>query len=185
LNDLYETPSWTTRAILAELQGLPRDAVWLEPAFGKGAITDAVDGFYVSALDWRACDIGEPPPRGTFPNVAFEQLDFLTVAPGKLGPLPSIRVIITNSPFSLAQEFVEHALCWMDATVIMLLRLNFLGSQKRAKLFHGSMPDVYVLPKRPSFTGGGTDATEYAWMVWPAGQHYGRRVGQISVLEVP
>jgi hypothetical protein len=36
-----------------------------------------------------------------------------------------------------------------------------------------------VLPKRPSFTGGGTDATEYAWMVWGP-----TRTGRLRILEV-
>jgi len=25
---------------------------------------------------------------------------------------------------------------------------------------------LHVISKRPSFTGGGTDATEYAWFIW-------------------
>lgn len=37
--------------------------------------------------------------------------------------------------------------------------------------FHRRHPsDVFVLPRRPSFTGGGTDATEYAWFVWGPGR---------------
>ena len=38
-------------------------------------------------------------------------------------------LIFTNPPFSLAQEFIEHALS-MSTTVIMLLRINFLSSLK-------------------------------------------------------
>jgi hypothetical protein len=78
-------------------------------------------------------------------------------------------------------EFIERALreAPEDADVAFLLRLNFLGSQRRAA-FHRSFPsDVYVLPRRPSFTGGGTDATEYCWMVWGA-----ERGGRWSILEI-
>lgn len=47
-----------------------------------------------------------------------------------------------------------------------LLRLNWLASQKRAFWLRKNTPSVYVLPKRPSFTGKGTDATDYCWAVW-------------------
>lgn len=74
--------------------------------------------------------------------------------------------IITNPPFSLALEFCEHALCHAPE-VIMLLRLNFLGSQKRYDWWRQNEPSaIYVLSERPDFTGGGGDSCEYAWFVW-------------------
>lgn len=77
-----------------------------------------------------------------------------------------VDLILTNPPFSIALEFIEHALPRAQTT-IMLLRLNFLGSQKRYKFWINHEPNaLYVLSKRPSFTGSGTDATEYAWYVW-------------------
>ena len=49
----------------------------------------------------------------------------------------------------------------------MLLRLNFLGSRKRAKWWRERRPEVYVSPARPSFSPDGrTDSTEYAWFIW-------------------
>jgi len=48
----------------------------------------------------------------------------------------------------------------------MLLRLNFLASERRQEWMKTDTPDVYVLPNRPSFRGKGSDATEYAWFVW-------------------
>lgn len=55
----------------------------------------------------------------------------------------------------------------MSDVVCMLLRVNFLGSQKRAAWMRANTPSVYVLPKRPSFKSDGkTDATEYAWFLW-------------------
>lgn len=72
------------------------------------------------------------------------------------------------------------------------LRLNFLGSKKRCKWLQADMPDVYVLPNRPDFTGDGGDATEYAWFVWYSEEYYCKydlrrhdsKVGQIIVLNV-
>ena len=78
----------------------------------------------------------------------------------------SVDLIITNPPFSLAQEFIDHSLSHSN-TVIMLLRLNFLGSIKRHNWWISNPPTaLYILSKRPSFTGAGTDATEYCWFIW-------------------
>lgn len=81
-----------------------------------------------------------------------------------------VDLIITNPPFSLAQEFVEHAIPRAD-TVIMLQRLNWMGSQKRHNFWKENPPDaLYVLSKRPSFNGKGTDNQDYAWYVWQKGK---------------
>ena len=49
----------------------------------------------------------------------------------------------------------------------MLLRLNYLGSITRHEWWKSSPPiAIHVLSKRPSFTGTGTDATDYGWFAW-------------------
>ena len=65
-------------------------------------------------------------------------------------------------------EFIQRALPLRSShgAVVMLLRLNFLGSEKRASWLRANPPSIYVTPCRPDFTGGGGDATEYAWFVW-------------------
>jgi hypothetical protein len=46
------------------------------------------------------------------------------------------------------------------------------------------MPDIYVIPNRPSFTGGKTDSIEYAWFVWSKYNDYGKNSsGKIVILE--
>lgn len=105
--------------------------------------------------------------------------DFLTVAPA-LQTLPRWNVAITNPPYSLALEFVQAMLPLADH-VVVLTRLNFLAGGVRREFFAKDMPDVYVLPNRPSFTEDGrTDATEYAWLVWTPER--GRTTGKIEVL---
>ena len=75
-------------------------------------------------------------------------------------------LIITNPPYSKAQRFIEHAKA-RCSTLILLLRLNFLASIKRHSFWDEYKPDtLFVLSKRPSFDGYGTDMTEYAWYVW-------------------
>lgn len=76
------------------------------------------------------------------------------------------KTIVTNPPFSLALEFCQHALQLSD-NVAMLLRLNFLAGIKRRAWWRENPPNaICVLSKRPSFTGKGTDATDYAWFFW-------------------
>lgn len=90
----------------------------------------------------------------------------------------STDLIFTNPPFSLAAEFIDHSTKHAN-TVFMLLRLNYLASIKRYEWWKNNPPvALYVLSKRPSFTGSGTDATDYAWFVWdkteriPRGVHF-------------
>lgn len=87
-------------------------------------------------------------------------------------------LIITNPPFSLAQQFIDHSLPRAN-TVIMLLRINFLGSVSRYDWWNSNKPDaLHILSKRPSFTGTGVDSIDYAWYAWdktnriPHGIHF-------------
>lgn len=89
-----------------------------------------------------------------------------------------VDLIITNPPFSIAKEFIDHSLELCN-TCIMLLRINYLGSISRHEWWKKQPPTaMFVLSKRPSFTGKGTDATDYAWFVWdktdriPRGVHF-------------
>lgn len=78
-------------------------------------------------------------------------------------------VVIGNPPYSQAKEFVEKALTLTTekGVVIMLLRTAFLESRARYEFWQNNPPTgLYVLSRRPSFTGKGTDATSYAWFVW-------------------
>lgn len=84
-------------------------------------------------------------------------------------PSNRYHLIISNPPYSLASEFVEKAMDEITdfGRVVFLLRLSFLSSKKRKKLFHKfPLEELYVHSARPSFTKGGTDATDYAHFVW-------------------
>ena len=84
-------------------------------------------------------------------------------------------MIITNPPFNVAQEFTEHALEMVceGGLVIMLQRLNWLGSQKRKPMWQKlPLAAVYVHSKRPGFDPlkpSKTDSTEYAHFVFCKG----------------
>lgn len=83
-------------------------------------------------------------------------------------------IIISNPPFSLAEEFITKALQDIKegGYVIMLLRLNFLESSKRKQFFENNMPQrIYVYHKRMSFTDNGkTDSVAYMHAIWNKGQ---------------
>ena len=76
-------------------------------------------------------------------------------------------LIITNPPFIQALDIIKKALRESNKYVVMLLRLNFFGSQTRLKFWHENMPELcYVHSKRMSFTNKGTDSIEYMHCVW-------------------
>jgi hypothetical protein len=86
---------------------------------------------------------------------------------------PPPDVIITNPPFDIAQKVIEKALRDVrpGGTVIMLLRLNFFGSQSRKTFFQNHMPVVcYIHSKRMKFLNtASTDSIEYMHAVWVSG----------------
>jgi hypothetical protein len=155
VNDHYDTPVYTTRSLL-KVHDIRYPV--LEPCAGNSMIANMLnDGDVVTN------DINEMC-RGDYvydylTNDSLKEIGF--------------RTIITNPPFNIAQENIEKSLedVIVGGEVIMLLRLNFLGSQKR-KTFWDSAPikHIYVLSKRPSFTKDGkTDSIEYMWAVFERG----------------
>ena len=95
--------------------------------------------------------------------------DFLTIGETRL-----FDVVIANPPFSLAEEFVRHALrCTVDSGyVVMLLRQSFLASVKRYGFFKWDNPPkvVYQCCDRPFFGwDGGTANYDYNFILWQKG----------------
>ena len=167
LDDAYMTPAWCVRRLLEEWR--PYDpGIMVEPAVGDGAIVRAVDE--VMPRGWRVYDI-----RKT--SACLDPCDFLEVS----DVIPSAAAVLTNPPYCLAEEFVRHSrACFPCADLVFLLRIAFLASAARLPLWRDvGTPDIYVLPNRPSFTGGGTDSADYAWFRWPEER---RLAGQIRIL---
>lgn len=137
----------------------------LDPACGDGAILDVIREMYPGI----ACDGFEIDEDRAVAAMAKGHGVVCLDALGRESDWSNVDIAVMNPPFSLAIEFLRRAIKEVD-TVAALLRLNFLGGQKRAEWHRCNPSDVYVLPRRPSFTGGGTDATEYAWFVWGPGR---------------
>ena len=83
-------------------------------------------------------------------------------------------VITTNPPFALAREIITKALqdVVSGGWVIMLLRLNYFGSDTRKVFWEENMPKyAYVHRRRISFREDGkTDSIEYMHAVWHQGE---------------
>lgn len=111
---------------------------------------------YITTLDIREDSLAEI------------KTDFLTwTNPENL----DFDLIITNPPFAIAEQITRKALdlvCPDSGKVIMLQRLNWLGSASRDSFFSQNMPSLIVMhARRPSFGGTkSTDSIEYAHFVW-------------------
>jgi hypothetical protein len=157
--DFYGTPAWCVRRLLEATKDrmlLPAGD-WLEPCIGDGAIVRAVNESRTD-VTWSSCEIRDVPLY--LKRQHHHHGDFL-----KWKPKRTWDVVITNPPFSLALEFVRKSL-ELAPVVAMLLRTGFLESETRNAWLREHVPSIYVLPNRPSFRWGKTDATTYAWMVW-------------------
>lgn len=101
--------------------------------------------------------------------------DFLTTA---APPFPGFD-IITNPPYSKAQEFVEHAIDILEdgRKIAMFLKIQFLEGKARRALFEKAPPQtVYVSSSRLKCAMNGdfekyakSTAVCYAWFVWEKG----------------
>jgi hypothetical protein len=145
LNDSYETPEWVTLALCPHIEPRPQQ-IW-EPAAGTGKIARALcsAGFQVVESDIES---GQ---------------DFLTTTEG-LAPC-----IITNPPYGLAEQFIEHAL-GLAEFVAMLLRTDFDHAKTRSYLFAEcpSFAKKIVLTRRIKWfeNSAGHPSFNHAWFVW-------------------
>lgn len=145
--DFYVTPEGAFKPLIP---WLPRQTYFWEPCCGDGRL---IRWLRESGREAGGADLN---PRPEWP---CDPVDFLEDESPR-------NFIITNPPFSRAQECVDRALS-NSTEVMMLLRLNFLGAQKRREWWRMNEPSaLFVLSARPDFTGGGGDSCEYAWFYW-------------------
>lgn len=147
--DFYPTPDEVTIALMNYLQ-LPKGTRIWEPACGDGQIVQLLNrlGYW----DVIGTDI-------------LEGEDFLTA------PLPpKTGFILTNPPFSLAEEFIRRG--WQHRVPFALLLKNqFWNAKKRYPLFLNCQPTVILpLTWRPDFLfktrGKGSPLMDVIWCVW-------------------
>lgn len=145
--------------------GVDRPRKILEPAVGFGVFLKPLRQAFplaeIVGVDLRSLALRQAAVL----DVVFELGDFLDAE-----YLEHHDLVIGNPPYEHALEFCRKALV-LAPTVVFILRLGFLASIKRHPFWASSPPArVYVVSKRPSFTGdGGTDQTDYCVVCWRAG----------------
>ncbi len=152
--DSYYTQPWVTQALVQSYA--LRGPIW-EPAAGRGDM--------VSTLrSWTKLEV-----IGTDISMGKKKYDFLNPK----GYVPAFGSIVTNPPYRLAEAFARHALKHTGGKVAILVRLDFLASQRRHKLFTEHPPHlILVLSRRPSMPPGWQDAPakggmhDFCWIVW-------------------
>lgn len=167
VHDYYATPPVATE-LLCSLETFSKNI--LEPCCGEGHIAKVLEahGYNVQAMDLVDRGYGEGG------------VDFLTYDEYVNGD------IITNPPYSMAQEFVEHAMELIKdgRKVAMFLKLSFLEGKERSKMFKKYPPKrIWVSSSRLGCAKNGefkTDkngnlkadsAVAYCWFVWEKGFH--------------
>jgi len=151
---------------ILDIGGRPDRAKWLDPCAGGDAnhpmsyptvIKEVCCPEVLTTNDMRQDSLAELKENYLWLDVKKQYYD----------------VIITNPPFYLAEKIIEKALRDVkdNGYVVMLLRLNFFGSNARKILFDRQMPIwSYVHHRRMSFTDDGkTDSIEYMHAVWQRG----------------
>lgn len=150
--DWYPTPPEATIALLDHLQLPVGTSVW-EPACGDGAMSRVME---VYRLDVTSTDLR--------PDCGYGRggIDFLDTD-------LECDWIITNPPFSIAAEFIEHALS-ITPNVAMLLKSTYWHAKGRYDLFMSSAPtQILPLTWRPSFLEkerGNSPLMDVIWVVW-------------------
>lgn len=154
-SDFYQTPFSMTEKLL-EVEHFDRGLPILEPCRGDGAIVEVlVEKGYKQITSYDITD-------GT---------DFLETE-------EEYGNLITNPPYSLAKEFILHA---MDVTLIkiaMLLPLSYLHGKNRYETFFKNVSScpltrIHVFTRCPMLNGDvrldgkyNTGMQIYAWYIW-------------------
>lgn len=143
--DLYETrEEWITEGLIKHIVKPPfnlipdkkKTLVW-EPACGSGKMAKVLNRhFYVSATDLYDYGYGE----GGHDFFEWQQ--------------SCVDAIITNPPYSMATEFLAHALKLIEpiqGVVCMLMRQDFDSASTRKHLFegHSAFAKKLTLTSRP------------------------------------
>jgi hypothetical protein len=155
-HDLYETPACAVEALL-RVEKIPH-MLW-EPAAGPGSIVRTLRNHGHAVIASDIIDYG---------GLHFVR-DFL----GEIGAPAGVETVITNPPYRLAEEFVEHAIR-LCPRVVMLLRLAFLESERRCAILEDrGLARVHVFRKRlPMMHRAGWEGRKansgmaFAWFIW-------------------
>jgi hypothetical protein len=167
-NDYYATPISSTEALLENIQF---KGDFIEPCVGGGHIAEVIKKYYPENKVYGLDLVDRGYPGTVVAN--FLEYDFNN---------QKFDSIITNPPYSLAQEFLEKSMTILNKNgkIAMFLKIQFLEGAKREKMFKKYPPRyVYVFTKRQNPWRNGSPLDEkgkpwsstmcFAWFVWEEG----------------
>ena len=151
-NDFYPTPPDVTRALLGQFKF---DHLIHEPAAGNLAMTRVLEDFGHEVVSTDLVVRAEG---------VIEQ-DFL-----KLESSIS-STVITNPPFNIANQFIEHGMGDLELDVMaLLLKSTYWQARRRHDLFCRFTPKIIMpLLWRPDFMGLKAPTMEFSWTIWERG----------------
>lgn len=160
LLDFYPSEAQLVDKLLTDYLHIPSHATVFEPCCGDGAISNYLK------LHGIQCTTND---LDTFRTADFH---YDCSIPNAWSSFGTFDWVVTNPPYSLADEIVP--LCWehCDEGMAMLLRLSWLEPCKTRREFLKStsrfLSDLIVLNPRPKFRSdtNGTDSITSAWFVW-------------------
>ncbi len=151
-DDFYPTPEWVID-ILLDNYTFQGDIY--ECACGDGAITKNLiaRGYKVKATDLVDRGYGEPRVDFLMENKPYEN-------------------IVTNPPFNLSYEFMEHCAKLYTRSFALLLPIRYLTGKKRFSFYKNS-PPAFIIPisTKVDFIGNGNPIMEFAWFIWEKGKN--------------
>lgn len=188
--DTYLTPDWCIQRLIENfefeciLSNYNINRI-MDPCAADGNLLKVIKDFYRGGrrdwqfpIEYEALEIRDTSKNLEAVTKSFAIADFLET------PISyeDERMIITNPPYSLAREFIEKSMS-ISSVSVFLLRMSFLGSIDRSSWLRKLNPDLFILPNRPSFTGEGSDNSEYAWYIFYSDKDIDRRYGSYRILK--
>jgi Methyltransferase small domain len=177
--DFYATPAEVTRALVRRFHPNLHGVGW-ECCGGNGAMAAELLKAPQSPK-LLVTDIAPRPASEWAEGITVKPLDLFAVKAlpndAKGEPQRRFDFIITNPPFDIAADIIEHIFGVAEPKVnfvALLLKSTFWHAKKRQKLFYRRMPTtVLPLTWRPDFMNLGAPTMEVAWNVWIRGNASG------------
>lgn len=168
-NDYYATAYESTISLMDVEEFIGNS--FLEPCVGGGHIAEVIKKYYPNSKIY-GCDLVNRGYKDT------KVCDFLTYDFKD----KKFDNIITNPPYSLAQEFLEKGMDVINnnGKIAMFLKIQFLEGAKRRRMFKEFPPKyIYVFTKRQNPWRNGSPVDEkgkpwsstmcFAWFIWQKG----------------
>jgi Predicted DNA modification methylase len=154
--DWYPTPSDVTQVLLERVKF---DGPVSEPCCGDGSLAMVMEnhGYHVIGTDLydRGYGVGHGK---AFDILAMREL-----------PAPNI---VTNPPFNIAGQIIEHLMAMRPKKMALLLKASFWHAKTRRRLFDAYPPSkIIALTWRPDFLHLKRPTMEVMWCVWEEGSN--------------